>query len=61
MGDPVTVFARLYNDSFQPIADAQVPAEYTVRGVGCSEREGQPVMLRAVRISPECTGGISWR
>ncbi len=53
VGDPVTVFARLYNDSFQPIADAQVDAEYTVlTGVAGAERERQPVLLRAVPDQP---------
>jgi hypothetical protein len=53
VGDPVTVFARLYNDSFQPIADPQVQAEYTVlTGVAGEEGEKQEVMLRAVPEQP---------
>jgi uncharacterized membrane protein len=53
VGDPVTVFARLYNDSFQPIADAQVEAEYTVlTGVAGAETEQQQVILRAVPDQP---------
>jgi hypothetical protein len=53
VGDAVTVFARLYNDSFQPIAAAQAQAEYTVEtGVAGAEREQQQVMLRAVPEQP---------
>jgi hypothetical protein len=53
VGDAVTVFARLYNDSFQPIADPQAQAEYTViTGVAGAEGEKQEVMLRAVPEQP---------
>jgi uncharacterized membrane protein len=53
VGDPVTVYARLYNDSFQPIADSQVQAEYSViTGMAGSEGEQQEVMLRAVPQQP---------
>ena len=54
VGDPVTVYARLYNDSFQPITASQVPAEYEVdTGIRGSEAEKQEVVLRAV---PEQAG-----
>jgi len=46
VGDPVTVYARLYNDSFLPIGDAQVAAQYTVGD------EQTPIMLRAVPDQP---------
>ena len=49
VGDPVTVFARLYNDSFQPITDSQVPAQYTVGAAGGEQTQ---VMLRAVPEQP---------
>jgi len=53
VGDPVTVFARLYNDSFQPIAASQVDAEYTVAtGVAGSDAEQQQITLRAVPDEP---------
>ena len=48
VGDAVTVFARLYDDSFQPIPVSQVHAEYTA-GVGA---EKTPVILRAVPDQP---------
>ena len=53
VGDPVTVFARLYNDSFQPISDPEVQAQYTVI-TGVEEADGgqQPVTLRAVPDQP---------
>jgi hypothetical protein len=51
VGDPVTVFARLYNGSFQPISDAQAAAQYEVNtGVGPGEKE--PLILRAVPDEP---------
>jgi len=51
VGDPVTVFGRLYNDSFQPIADARADADYEVRtGVGPAEMHG--LQLRAVPNEP---------
>jgi hypothetical protein len=53
VGDPVTVFARLYNDSFQPVADAQVQAEYTVQtGVPADQGEQTELTLRAVPEQP---------
>jgi hypothetical protein len=53
VGDPVTVYARLYNDTFQPIADPEVQAEYTVvTGVAGAEGEKEPVTLRAVPEQP---------
>jgi hypothetical protein len=56
VGDPVTVFARLYNDSFQPISDSQVQAAYSVQGVegtGTSESEEKTeLILRAVPDQP---------
>jgi uncharacterized membrane protein len=53
VGDPVTVFARLYNDSFQPISDPQVQAQYSVETTGsASSGEQTPVMLRAVPDQP---------
>jgi hypothetical protein len=53
VGEPVTIFARLYNDSFQPITDAQMQAEYSVdTGVAGSEREQQQVTLHAVPDQP---------
>jgi len=52
VGDPVTVFARLYNDSFQPIADSQVMAQYTVETGSAGVAEKTPVMLRAVPEQP---------
>jgi hypothetical protein len=51
VGDPVTIFARLYSDSFQPISDSQVEAEYTVTGTGGTfEKTG--LTLRAVPDQP---------
>jgi hypothetical protein len=53
VGDPVTVYARLYNDRFQPIADPEVPAEYTVvTGVAGTEGAKQELTLRAVPDQP---------
>jgi len=52
IGDPVTIFARLYNDSFQPIADAQVQAQYTVQTKGSGPSEPTPLILRAVPDQP---------
>jgi uncharacterized membrane protein len=54
VGDPVTVFARLYNDSFLPISDSQVPAQYTVQAgqTGSSPGEKTEVVLRAVPDQP---------
>jgi uncharacterized membrane protein len=53
VGDPVTVFARLYNDSFQPIADAQVQAVYSVKTTGTAAGTGKTELtLRAVPDEP---------
>jgi hypothetical protein len=53
VGDPVTIFARLYNDSFQPISDSQVQAAYTVRATGSSATgEKTELILRAVPDQP---------
>jgi hypothetical protein len=53
VGDPVTVFARLYNDSFLPVSDPQVPAQYTVQASGSAgPGENTEVTLRAVPEQP---------
>lgn len=52
VGDPVTVFARLYNDSFQPLADSQVQAGYTVQTGSPGQPEQTPLALRPVPEQP---------
>jgi hypothetical protein len=53
VGDPVTVYARLYNDNFQPIADPEVQATYAVlTGIAKAEGAKQPLLLRAVPGEP---------
>ncbi|HEX4084081.1 MAG TPA: hypothetical protein VHY22_04160 [Chthoniobacteraceae bacterium] len=51
VGDPVTVFARLYNDTFQPISDPQVQAQFTVI-TGTGTQAATPLLLRAVPDQP---------
>jgi uncharacterized membrane protein len=53
IGDPVTVYARLYNDRFQPVSDPEVQAQYTVvTGVAATEGGKQELTLRAVPNEP---------
>jgi hypothetical protein len=53
IGDPVTVYARLYNDRFQPISDPEVAAQYTVvTGMAATEGANQDLTLRAVPNEP---------
>jgi hypothetical protein len=53
VGDPVTVYARLYNDSFQPITDSQVQAAYSVQaGAGAPPGDKTELTLRAVPDQP---------
>ena len=53
VGDPVIVYARLYNDNFQPITDAQVQAAYTIQASGSSgSGEKTSLVLRAVPDQP---------
>ncbi|MGA3171709.1 MAG: hypothetical protein ABSE62_11935 [Chthoniobacteraceae bacterium] len=53
VGDPVTVFARIYNERFQPISDAQIQAGFTVNtGTNSPLPEQTDLMLRAVPEQP---------
>ena len=68
VGDPVTVYARLYNDSYQPISDSQVQAQFSVEEPGGGAGEKTELILRAVpeqpgmyrrAISSPCKGAIT--
>jgi len=53
VGDPVTVYARLYNDRFQPLSEPEVQARYIVfTGVAATEGAKQELTLRAVPNEP---------